>query len=102
MSKLIAGIYRLYSDDGRSYVGFSHNLEGTRKRLECELKLNACSYRPLQEFYNDKKGRLEFEILETYSPNDDMSDEEIEAHLMAKLILWRQKLGNVRLIQTSI
>ncbi len=102
MKRLITGIYRLYSDDGWSYVGFSHNLEGTRKRLEFELKLNACSYKPLQESYNKNEGHLEFEILETYLPNDDMSDEEIDAHLRAKLIIWRQKLGNARLIQTSI
>ena len=102
MEELITGIYRFYSDDGRSYVGFSHNLEGARKRLGFELKLNACSYKPLQEFYNEKEGQLEFEILETYLPGDNMSDEEVDAHLRAKLILWRPRLGKVSLIQPSI
>ena len=47
--QLISGIYRLYDAHGDSFVGFSRNVDGTRKRLMFELKLNACSYKPLQE-----------------------------------------------------
>lgn len=83
--KLCMGVYRLYSEQGQhSYVGYSRNLAATRKRLLFELKLNACPYKHLQEYYNACKGLL-FENLEEYVPAQGESELEIDAHLMAML-----------------
>ena len=61
---LIAGIYRVFAPEtGESFLGFTYNFEGTRKRLRFELTLNACPYKPLQLFWNERGG-LEFELLE--------------------------------------
>lgn len=102
MAALITGIYRLYDPaTGDSFLGFSHNVAGTVKRLRFELALNACSYRPLQEFYNER-GELEYEVMEEYDRNG-LTPEELEAHLIAKLMGWREKLGlDTRLIQCEV
>jgi hypothetical protein len=98
----VMGVYRLYDPkSGTSYVGFSRNLEGTRKRLRFELKLNACSYKPLQEFSNACDNELCFEILETYCPDTDLSEEEVDAHLSAMLLRYREKL-NAQPIQVQV
>ena len=102
---LIMGVYRVYdacSPDGECFVGFSRNVAGTIKRLRFELTLNACSYKLLQQFYASCKDPR-IEIYDTYSPEnaDSMSDTEIDAHLYAKTIAARTKLGeNTHLIQT--
>ena len=96
------GAYRLYDPQtNESYVGFSRNIEGTRKRLRFELKLNACSYKPLQAFYNDRKGELVFEMLEEYTPAAGMSEEETDAHLQAIVLRYKLKL-NAKLVQVQI
>ena len=96
--QLTAGIYRAFDPkSGESLVGYTLNFEGTRKRLKFELALNACSYKPLQMFWNEKGG-LEIELLEAY-----VSDLEIDAHLHAKLFAWQERLGaGTRLLQTQI
>lgn len=97
----IRGIYRVYSDTV-SYIGFSHNVRGTLKRLRFELAMNACSYRPLQRLWNQNDG-LEMELLEQYEPDAEMADEELEAHLTAKLFVWKGKLeGEVYFLQTAV
>ncbi len=96
------GVYRLYDPaDKVSFVGFSRNLEGTRKRLRFELKLNACSYKPLQEFSNACKNELCFEVLETYAPALTLSEEEVDAHLAAMLLRYKMKL-NAHTIQVQV
>lgn len=96
------GVYRLYDPKGDiSFVGFSRNLEGTRKRLRFELKLNACSYKPLQEFSNACNAELCFEILETYCPASGLTEEEVEAHLSAMLLRYKSKL-NAQPIQVQV
>lgn len=86
------GVYRLYDEKGdRSYVGYSRNLAATRKRLLFELKLNACSYKPLQAYYN-QCGALCFEVLESYIPPQGISELEIDAHLMAMLLKHKAAL----------
>ena len=101
--QLTAGIYRAFDpQSGESLVGYTLNFEGTRKRLKFELALNACSYKPLQMFWNEKGG-LEIELLEAYVPDVAMSDLEIDAHLHAKLFAWQERLGaGTRLLQTQI
>lgn len=90
----IMGIYRLYNPaDGQSFIGFSRHIEGTRKRLTFELKLNACSYKPLQAFYNACGGELAFETLETFAPPPTMSDEEIDGYLLARMYYRKGQLG---------
>lgn len=104
------GIYRLYYENADSYIGFSHNIEGTLKRLKFELKLNACSYKPLQSFYNEHGDELRFEVLEEFSPQEGIAplsamtdDAEYDAHIRARLFKWKARLGgNVGLIQTPI
>ena len=98
----VMGVYRLYDPvSGVSYLGFSRNIESTRKRLRFELKLNACSYKPLQEFYNSCGGELCFEILETYEPYSNSAEEEIDAHLTAMLLRLKTSL-NANLIQVQV
>ena len=100
MDGLQAGIYRLYDEtDGASFLGFSHNIRGSLKRLRFELTLNACPCRPLQEAWN-LRGGLRSEVLEEFRP-EGMSPEEAEAHLTARLLAWKRKLGPAaRLLQT--
>lgn len=87
------GVYRLYCPHtNESYVGFSRYLEGTRKRLRFELRLNACTYKPLQAFYNRCEGAVDFEVLETYKPGEALSEEEVDAHLMAMLLKHKVRL----------
>ena len=96
------GVYRLYdAQSGASYIGFSRNLEGTRKRLRFELKLNACSYKPLQAFCNACGGELCFEVLETYAPDSSLSEEEVDAHLTAMMLRHKVSL-NAKLIQLQV
>ncbi|MDO4568357.1 MAG: hypothetical protein Q4B99_05285 [Clostridia bacterium] len=92
-AQLIAGVYRLYDGCGRSFVGFSRNVEGTRKRLMFELALNACSYKPLQELYNESGG-LTFELLEEFSPESELDDVVMDAQLRARLYRWCGELGD--------
>ena len=100
--ELKRGVYRVFdAADGRSFVGYSLNLEGTLKRLRFELALNACSYRPLQEFYNIAKD-AQLETVEEYSPLPGMSEEETEAHVRALAFVWKSKLDGAQLIQTPI
>ncbi|MDL2257618.1 GIY-YIG nuclease family protein [Eubacteriales bacterium OttesenSCG-928-K08] len=102
MNKTVMGVYRVYcKQSGQSFVGFSRNIEGTRKRLRFELKLNACSYRPLQAFYNECKGDVEFEALEEYAPAPELLEEEVDAHLMAMLLRHKAAL-NAKPIQVQV
>ena len=100
--QLISGIYRLYDAHGDSFVGFSRNVDGTRKRLMFELKLNACSYKPWQDFYN-KAGGLTFELLEEYTPNGVEDDIVLDAQLHARMYKWCERLGErtVRIQQSE-
>lgn len=100
---LTAGIYRVFDPNtGDSFIGFTLNFDGTRKRLRFELTLNACSYKPLQAFWNECGG-LEIELLEAYAPDPAMSDLEQDAHLRARLFAHQQRLGaNTRLLQTQV
>lgn len=101
MDRLVVGVYRLYGGDGASFVGFSRNVNGTLKRLKFELALNACSYKALQRFWNEY-GPLEMELLEEIDPGD-MGDLELDAHLKARLMLWRKRLGeSARLVQSEV
>ncbi|MEG1810392.1 MAG: hypothetical protein RR232_02680 [Clostridia bacterium] len=101
--RLTKGVYRVYDAlSGVSFVGFSHNVDGTLKRLRFELTLNACSYRPLQQFCNSHKD-FELEALEVYEPPEDMTSEEVDAHLKAMMFAWKTKLGETtQLIQLQI
>lgn len=95
------GVYRLYHPEtGQSFVGFSRHMESTRKRLAFELKLNACSYKPLQAYYN-QCGGLVFECLEIYAPAPNETDLEIDAHLTA-LLLKHKTVLNAELIQVQV
>ena len=86
---------------GESFVGFSRNLRGTRKRLRFELTLNACSYKALQSFYNENNGEVEFEVLELFDPTPMRSEEELDGHMHA--MLYRHKVKhNARMIQQPI
>ncbi len=99
MQQVQMGVYRLYNGkDSLSYIGFSHNIESTRKRLRFELKLNSCFNKELQKYYNDNNGELIFEVIETYTPNPCMSEEELDAHLLALLFRCKSKL-NARFVQ---
>ncbi|MDD3920028.1 MAG: hypothetical protein PHO41_02470 [Eubacteriales bacterium] len=96
------GVYRVYSPvNGDSFVGFTRNLNGTYKRLRFELKLNACSYKALQAFWNACCGTVEFEVLEQYEPVPGYSDEELDAHLQA-LMLKHQSQLSAKAIQVQI
>lgn len=95
------GVYRLYHPEmDRSFLGFSRHVEATRKRLAFELKLNACSYKPLQAYYNQCK-ELQFEYVEEYCPAANETDLEIDAHLMA-LLLKHKAVLNAELIQMQV
>lgn len=84
------GVYRLYDErSGQSFVGWSRNLAGAKKRLLFECKLNACPYVALQQAYT-QCGGLSFEVLETYKPNLGATDEELDAHLAALLVRHQQ------------
>lgn len=101
--RLTAGIYRAFDPKaGDSFVGFSFNFAGTEKRLRFELALNACSYKPLQAFWNERGG-LEIELLEAYEPDPALSDIETDAHIRARLFFWQERLGEgTRLLQTEV
>lgn len=93
------GIYRLYDEStGESYVGFSCNIESTLKRLRFELTLNACSYKGLQSFWNERGG-LKTEILERCALTPGMSDEEREGYLKARMFFHIGRLG-AKAVQT--
>ncbi len=90
MQQLQMGVYRLYDEkSGQSFVGFTRNLAGSKKRLLFECKLNACPYTELQRAYTECGG-LAFEILETYEPHAGATDAELDAHLSALLIHHQQ------------
>jgi hypothetical protein len=90
----VKGIYRLYDKkSGQSFVGFTHHMEGTRKRLRFELKLNACSYKPLQAFFNACEDEMQFEPLERIETEPNMSDEQVEALLTARMLYHKAKLN---------
>ena len=98
--RIIKGVYRVFDPDGgESYVGYSHNVDGTLKRLRFELALNACSYRPLQEFCNKHPGYA-MELMEEYSAPSGMTDEEADAHLMARCLVLTEQQGG-KLLQVS-
>ncbi|MCE5235361.1 MAG: hypothetical protein ABFC62_00300 [Clostridiaceae bacterium] len=100
MEETVAGVYRLYAGD-ISFVGFSRNVRGTLKRLRFELTLNACSFKPLQRFWNER-GPLEAELLETLD-GAGMDDIALDAHLRACVLKWRRALGeNARLVQSEV
>ncbi len=92
----VYGIFRENSDEG--FVGFSRNLKSTGKRLRFELKLNACSYKSLQSFYNECNGGVCFVMLEEYMPPSGYSEEEVESHLQALMMKYKAKFG-ARIIQ---
>ncbi|HWS30387.1 MAG TPA: hypothetical protein VN512_09795 [Clostridia bacterium] len=101
MNEPAAGIYRIYAMCGASFVGFSRNVNGTLKRLKFELTLNACSFKPLQRFWNES-GPLEMEVLEEMSL-EGMDDIVLDAHLRACMLKWQKALGeNTRLVQTEV
>ena len=90
MRQLQSGVYRLYDEaSGQGFVGFSRNLAGIKKRLLFELKLNACPYTRLQRAYAEHGG-LTFEVLQTFEPGADMTDEELDAHLAALVVRFAQ------------
>ena len=96
------GVYRVYSlTSPECFVGFSRNLRGTYKRLRFELKLNACSYQALQQFYNVNNGNVDYEILEIYTPAAALSEEEVDAHLQALVYKYKAALQG-KLIQQQI
>lgn len=102
----VMGVYRVFdaeNPDGESFMGFSRNVEGTIKRLRFELTLNACSYKPLQQYFASCRDP-KIELHEVYSPDggtDNMDDTEIDAHLYALMLSSKTKLsGTVRFIQT--
>ncbi len=98
MRQLQTGVYRLYDTiSGQSFVGFSRNLEGIKKRLLFECRLNACPYTALQRAYTECGG-LTFEVLETYEPGSGMTDEELDAHLTAFMVRYQQ-IYNAKPIQ---
>lgn len=100
---MTAGVYRVFDEKtGDSYVGFTYNFEGVKKRLRFELTLNACSYKPLQLFWNER-GELAVELLEAYVPDPARLDIEHDAYLRARVFFWQEKLGaNTKLLQTQI
>ncbi len=95
------GVYRVYDPkSNEAYVGYSRNLRGTYKRLRFELKLNACSYKQLQAFYNERAGEVAFEPLELFTPPEGISEEETDARLFA--MLYRHKANlHAKIIQTT-
>ena len=98
MRELQAGVYRLYDEkSGQSFVGYSRNLEGIKKRLMFECKLNACPYTALQRAYTECGG-LTFEVLETFAPDEGMTDEELDAHLLALVARYMQ-IHNAKSVQ---
>ncbi len=101
--RLTAGIYRVFDPATEdSFVGFTFNFAGTEKRLRFELTLNACSYKPLQAFWNER-GELAFELLEEHGPDPAASDLEVDAHIHARLFFWQERLGKgTRRIQAGI
>lgn len=88
----LMGVYGYFAPDGRARIGFSRHVYATKKRLDFELKLNACSYKTLQQLYNEC-GALEFKLLDTYKPSADEADIVIDAHLKALLLKWEKQLG---------
>lgn len=104
MSKdLIMGVYRIYDKkSGVSYLGYSHHVMGTFKRLRFELTLNANPNKPLQRLWNDTGG-LEMELLESVATSETMSDEEVESYLRARMYYWCDKLNqHNRFVQSSV
>ncbi len=94
MRELQMGVYRLYdAKTSESFVGFSRNLAGIKKRLLFELKLNACPYTDMQRRYN-QCGGLSFEVLHTYEPPNGETDEELDAHLLGLLEHYRQQYAS--------
>lgn len=95
------GVYRFHSPAAaQSFIGFSRHMEATRKRMEFELRLNACSYKPLQLAFNSCGG-MQYECLELYLPSPGETDLEIDAHLMA-LLLKHKAMLDAELIQLQI
>jgi len=101
---LSIGIYRLYDPKTEeSFVGFSRNITGTLKRLRFELPLNACSYKELQTFWNERRGEVKMETLEEFSPPADMSDDALDEHLHRMLETHQKRLGeNTKLVQMPV
>jgi hypothetical protein len=93
------GVY-CFTDGDASYVGYSRNIRATQKRLEFELKLNACSYARLQRFYNESD-LLRFELLEEYTPPASITELEADAHLQALLLKHKTRL-KATCIQTEV
>ena len=91
------GVYRLYDfKTQQSFIGFSRNLAGIKKRMLFELTLNASPHAALQQAHR-ACGGLTFEVLETYAPKQAQSDEELDAHLLA-LALRHQQVYRARII----
>ena len=85
------GVYRLYDLKAQqSFIGFSRNLAGIKKRMRFELTLNASPYAALQKAHL-ACGGLTFEVLETYAPEQPLSDEELDAHLLAMALRQRER-----------
>ncbi len=101
---LVIGIYRIYDPvTGESFVGFSRNIEGTLKRFRFELPLNACSYKALQKFWNERKGNVLMETLEEFSPPADMDDFALSEHLEQMMYAQQKRLGeNTKLVQMPV
>ncbi len=92
------GVYRLYDlKTQQSFIGFSRNLAGIKKRMRFELTLNASPYAALQQAFC-ACGGLTFEVLETYAPNLPQSDEELDAHLLA-LAIRQQEAYHAHLLR---
>lgn len=95
------GVYRFFhTGEDISFIGYSFNLNGTRKRFNYELTLNACFNKALQEFYNKLNG-LKFEVLEEYIPAKNESNMEIDAHLQALAFKYKG-IYNAKTIQFSV
>ena len=95
------GIYCVRGSTGKCFIGFSYNLNSTFKRLRFELTLNACSYKPLQSYWN-ACGPLEFCVLEEYAPEQQIED-ELDARIKARMFaLQKSLMGDVELLQTPV
>ena len=94
-SPYIGGVYRAYDASGKHdtcFVGFSFNIASSVKRLRFELALNACSYTPLQAFWN-QCGELTFETLQSFEAEDVVTlERQYELEALARS--WCMRLGS--------
>jgi len=73
LSERPAGAYRLVHDaSGKSYVGTSPDVDAMKNRLLFQLKMGACSIKPLQDDWNRYGAdAFRYEVLELFKPPED-------------------------------